>query len=76
MDYKRVIINDSVITRTDEQGLNIKNASTASDASRLDKFITTCRMVITKSENGDFRCVFADCYFLANLQLDPVTVSI
>jgi len=74
--YRRVIINDSVITRTDEAGVNINTASTALDVSSLDKFITKCRMIITKSEDGTFRCVFTDCYYLANLRVKPVTISI
>ena len=73
INYNRVIINDSVITRTDEEGVNINSAS---DASSLDKFITKSRMIITKRENGTFRCVFMDCYYVANLRLDPVTISI
>ena len=76
INYKRVIINDSVITRTDEAGVNINSASTDSDASSLDKFITKTRMIITNSENGLFRCVFTDCYYFVNLRLDPVTISI
>ena len=74
--YNRVIINDSVFTRTDEEGVNIKTASTALDVSSLDKFITKCRMIIAKREDGTFRCVFMDCYYLANLRLEPVTISI
>jgi hypothetical protein len=76
LKYNRVIINDSVITRTDEEGVNINTASTALDVSSLDKFITKSRMIITKSEDCTFRCVFMDCYYLANLRLDPVTISI
>ena len=74
--YNRVIINDSVITRTDGEGVNIISAFTATDASSLDKFITKCRMIITKSDNGQFKCVFTDCYYFANLRLEPVTISI
>ena len=76
LNYNRVIINDSVITRTDNSGVNINTASTALDVSSLDKFITKSRMIITKSEDGTFRCVFMECYFVANLRLDPVTISI
>ena len=74
--YNRVIINDSVITRTDKEGVNINTASTALDVSSQDKFITKRRMIITKSEDGTFRCVFMDCYYFANLRLEPVTISI
>jgi hypothetical protein len=74
--YKRVIINDSVITRTDQAGVNINSASTAEDASSLDKFITKSRMIITNREKGPFLCVFMECYDVANLRLGPVTVSI
>ena len=76
INYKRVIINDSVITRTDDAGVNINSASTAEDYSSLDKFLTKRRMIITPSENGSFRCVFMDCYYVANLCLDPVTIFI
>ena len=74
--YRRVIINDSVFTRTDEEGVNINTASTATNSSGIDKFITKCRMIIAKREDGTFRCVFMDCYYLANLRLEPVTISI
>jgi len=76
ISYKRVIINDSVITRTDESGVNINSVFIAENTSTLDKFITKSRMIITNCENGLFKCVFMDCYYGANLRLDPVTVSI
>ena len=76
LNYNRVIINDVVITRTDEAGVNINTASTALDVSSLDKFKTKCRMIIAKREDGTFRCVFMDCYYVTNLRLEPVTISI
>jgi len=76
INYNRVIINDSVITRTDETGVNINTVSAVTDSSSLDKFITKSRMIITNSKNGSFSCVFKECYYLANLRLDPVTISI
>jgi len=76
INYNRVIINDSVITRTDETGVNINTVSAVTDSSSLDKFITKSRMIITNSKNGSFSCVFMECYYLANLRLDPVTISI
>ena len=76
INYNRVIINDSVFTRMDGEGVNINTASTATDSSGLDKFITKSRMIITKRKDGTFRCVFMECYFVANLRLDPVTISI
>jgi hypothetical protein len=74
--YNRVIINDSVITRTDDTGVNINTASTATDFSSLDKFITKSRMIITSSKDGSFKCVFTECYYTANLRQDAVTISI
>jgi len=73
---ERVIINSSVITRVDRDGVEINNVLSFSDVTSIDKFITNRRVIFSKEEDGSFRCVYKDCYFVLGLGLPPVTIVV
>lgn len=76
---KNVIINNSLVTRTDKDGVQITKVTALQNTKNVESFTTKSNMIVicADGETGEtFRCMYSNCYLINNKVLESNSITV